>query len=183
MGIRGSVTSPISLENVRVPKENIIGDDGRGFVVAMKTLDAGRLGLGAACTGAAKELLALSTKYSKERKQFDEPIAHFQAIQWMLAEMATYIFAMDSMVLRAAVKYDKGLPVSREAAMAKLFCSEALDEVADRAVQIHGGMGYSRELSIERYYRDSRINRIFEGTNEIQKIVIARDVLKKNGAM
>lgn len=183
MGIRGSVTNPISLENVRVPKENIIGEDGRGFMVAMKTLDAGRLGLGAACTGAAKELLEMSAKYAKERKQFDVPIAQFEAIQFMLAEMSTLVFAMESMVYRTAFMYDAGQSISRQAATVKLFCSESLDKVADMAVQIHGGMGYSRELPVERYYRDSRINRIFEGTNEIQKLVIAREVLKKNGKM
>ena len=181
MGIRGSMTNAISLTEVKVPKENMIGTEGRGFVVAMKTLDAGRLGLGAACTGASKELMELSTKYAKERKQFDVPIAQFEAIQWMLAEMATLIFAMESMVYRTAAAYDEGKEISREAAAVKLFCSESLDKIADFAVQIHGGMGYSREMPIERFYRDSRINRIFEGTNEIQKIVIARDVLKKNG--
>jgi len=183
MGIRGSVTSPITFDNVRVPKENIIGDDGRGFLIAMKTLDAGRLGLGAACVGAAKELLELSTKYAKERKQFDVAISQFEAIQFMLAEMATVIYAMESIVYRTAAAYDAGKPISRQSATVKLFCSEGLDKVADYAVQIHGGMGYSRELPIERFYRDSRINLIFEGTNEIQKIVIARDVIKKNGVL
>ena len=183
MGIRGSQTTPITLENVRVPKENIIGEDGRGFLVAMKTLDAGRLGLGAACTGAAKELLELSVKYAKERKQFDMPIAQFQAIQFMLAEMGTLVYGMESMVYRTAAAYDQGKSISRQAASVKLFCSESLDKVADMAVQIHGGMGYSRELPIERYYRDSRINRIFEGTNEIQKLVIARELIKKNGKL
>ena len=181
MGIRGSMTNAISLTEVKVPKENVIGTEGRGFLVAMKTLDAGRLGLGAACTGAGKELLELSTKYSKERKQFDVPIAQFEAIQWMLAEMATLVYAMESMVYRTAAAYDEGKEIPRQAAVVKLFCSESLDKIADNAVQIHGGMGYSREMPIERFYRDSRINRIFEGTNEIQKIVIARDVLKKNG--
>ena len=183
MGIRGSVTSQITLDNVRVPKENVIGEDGRGFLVAMKTLDAGRLGLGAATLGAAKELLELSARYAKERKQFDVPIAQFEAIQFMLAEMATLVYAMESIVYRTAMAYDAGKSISREAASVKLFCSESLDQVADMAVQIHGGMGYSRELPVERYYRDSRINRIFEGTNEIQKIVIAREVLKRNGKL
>jgi alkylation response protein AidB-like acyl-CoA dehydrogenase len=183
MGIRGSVTSAITLDNVRVPKENMIGDDGRGFLVAMKTLDAGRLGLGAACLGAAKELLQLSAKFAKERKQFDVPIAQFEAIQFMLADMATMVFAMESMVYRTAIAYDADKPISREAASVKLYCSESLDRVADMAVQIHGGMGYSRDLPIERYYRDSRINRIFEGTNEIQRVVISREVLKKNGRL
>ena len=183
MGIKGSTTNQITFDNVRVPKENLIGRDGRGFVVAMKTLDAGRLGLGAACTGAAKELLEMSAVYSKERRQFDQSIANFQAIQFMLAEMATIIFTMESIVYRTAVDYDLGKNISKQSAMVKLYCSEGLDKIADFAVQVHGGMGYSRELPVERYYRDSRINRIFEGTNEIQKGIIARDVLKKNGIM
>ncbi len=181
MGIRGSTTNPISFENVKVPKENLIGQEGRGFLLAMKTLDAGRLGLGAACIGSAKELLELSTKYAKERIQFDQPISNFQAVQFMLAEMTALIYAMESMVYRTAAKYDKGESVTREAAIVKLFCSEALDKIVDYAVQIHGGMGYSRELPIERMYRDARINRIFEGTNEIQKGIIARDIIKRNG--
>ncbi len=183
MGIKGSTTNAITFDNVRIPKENLIGTDGRGFLLAMKTLDAGRLGLGAACLGASKELLELSVQYAKQRKQFDQSISHFQAIQFMLAEMSTLIFAMESMVYRTAVDYDLKKDVSQKSAMVKLFCSESLDKIADYAVQIHGGMGYSRELPIERFYRDSRINRIFEGTNEIQKGIIAHITLKKNGKM
>jgi len=183
MGIKGSTTNQITFDNVRVPKENLLGSEGRGFILAMKTLDAGRLGLGAACLGAAKELLEMSAVYSKERKQFDQSISNFQAIQFMLAEMATVIFTMESIVYRTAVDYDLGKNISKQSAMVKLYCSEGLDKVADFAVQIHGGMGYSRELPVERFYRDSRINRIFEGTNEIQKGIIARDVIKKNGVM
>ena len=181
MGIRGSMTNAITLDNVRVPEENLIGADGRGFIVAMKTLDAGRLGLGACCVGAAKEALELSAKYAKERKQFDAPIANFEAVQFMLSEMYTTIFAMESLVYRTATAYDEGKKVSTEAAAVKLFCSEGLDKVVDYAVQIHGGMGYSREIPIERMYRDSRINRIFEGTSEIQKLVISHSVLRTNG--
>lgn len=183
MGIRGSHTAAIMFDNVRIPKENLLGEDGRGFLVAMKTLDAGRLGLGAACLGASKEMLELSTKYAKERRQFDVPISQFQVIQFMLSEMAVMIYGMESMVYRTAQAYDAGKPISRQSATVKLFCSESLDKIVDMAVQIHGGMGYSREMPIERYYRDSRINRIFEGTNEIQKIVIARDILKRNGVL
>jgi len=181
MGIRGSMTNALTFDNVRVPKENMIGEDGRGFLIAMKTLDAGRLGLGAACVGAMKELLELSTKFAKERKQFDSPISKFQAVQFMLADMAMIIYALESMVYRTAQDYDEKKLVSRQAAYVKLYASEKLCEVADMAVQIHGGMGYSRELPIERYYRDARINKIFEGTSEVQRLVIARDVLKKNG--
>jgi alkylation response protein AidB-like acyl-CoA dehydrogenase len=181
MGIRGSTTNAIAFDNVRIPKENLIGTEGRGFLLAMKTLEAGRLGLGACCLGASKEMVDLSSKYAKERHQFDQPIGHFQAIQFMLSEMATLVYAMESMVYRTAVDYDNKKSIVTQSAMVKLFCSEALDKIVDFAVQIHGGMGYSREYPIERFYRDSRINRIFEGTNEIQKGIIARDVLKHNG--
>lgn len=183
MGIRGSATNALVFENVRVPKENLIGQEGRGFIYAMKTLDAGRLGLGAACLGVSKELLELSTKYAKERIQFDHPIVQFQAIQFMLAEMAVMIYNMESIVYRTAVDYDLHKDISRQSAMVKYFCSESLDKIVDYAVQIHGGMGYSQELPIERIYRDSRINRIFEGTNEIQKSIIAREIIKKNGKL
>ena len=183
MGIKGSVTNALSFDNVRIPKENLIGQEGRGFIYAMKTLDAGRLGLGAACLGVSKELLELSTKYAKERVQFDHPIAHFQAIQFMLAEMAVMIYNMESIVYRTAVDYDLGKDISKQSAIVKYYCSESLDKIVDFAVQIHGGMGYSQELPIERIYRDSRINRIFEGTNEIQKGINAREVIKKNGKL
>jgi alkylation response protein AidB-like acyl-CoA dehydrogenase len=181
MGIKGSVTNPLSFENLRIPKDNLIGKDGRGFIYAMKTLDAGRLGLGAACLGVSKELLELSTKYAKERIQFDQPIAHFQAIQFMLAEISIMLYNMESIVYRTAVDYDLHKDISRQSAIVKYYCSESLDKIVDYAVQIHGGMGYSKELPIERIYRDSRINRIFEGTNEIQKGIIARDIIKKSG--
>lgn len=181
MGIRGSTTNAITLKDLRVPQENLIGSDGRGFLIAMKTLDAGRLGLGACCVGTAKEALELSARYAKERKQFDSPIANFEAVQFMLSEMTTLIYAMESIVYRTAADYDAGKKISTQAAAVKLFCSEGLDKVVDMAVQIHGGMGYSRELPIERMYRDSRINRIFEGTTEIQKLVIGHDILRKNG--
>ncbi len=183
MGIRGSKTSTLTFDNVRVPHENMIGDEGRGFLIAMKTLDAGRLGLGAACLGACKELLEMSVRYAKERKQFGEPIANFQAVQFMIAEMATLIYQVESLVYRTATLYDKGTMLSRQSAMVKLVASEALDKSVDYAMQIHGGMGYSRELPVERFYRDSRINRIFEGTTEVQKLVIARDVIKRNGVI
>ncbi|MBL0175208.1 MAG: acyl-CoA dehydrogenase family protein [Ignavibacteria bacterium] len=182
MGIRGSSTNAISLTNVRVPGANLIGQEGRGFLIAMKTLDAGRLGLGACCVGTAKEAIELSAKYAKERRQFDAPIASFEAVQFMLADMYMRVYAMESIVYRTAADYDAGKKISTQSAMVKLFCSEGLDYIVDLAVQIHGGMGYSRELPIERMYRDSRINRIFEGTSEIQRLVISHDVLKRNGA-
>lgn len=183
MGIKGSTTNAITFDNVRIPKENLIGTEGRGFILAMKTLNAGRLGLGAACIGASKELLEMSTQYAKQRKQFDQSISNFQAVQFMLSEMAILLYSMESMVYRTAVDFDAKKDVNRQSAIVKIFCSESLDKIADYAVQIHGGMGYSRELPIERFYRDSRINRIFEGTSEIQKGIIAREVLKKNGVV
>ncbi len=183
MGIRGSKTSSLTFEDVRVPKGNMIGRDGYGFLIAMKTLDAGRLGLGAACLGASKELLEMSVAYAKQRKQFDEPISNFQAVQHMISDMGTLIYTMESVLYRSAADYDNGTIQSRQSAMVKLICSEGFEKVVDMALQIHGGMGYSRELPIERFYRDSRINRIFEGTTEVQKLVIARDVIKKNGLM
>jgi alkylation response protein AidB-like acyl-CoA dehydrogenase len=181
MGIRGSMTNAITFTNMRVPAENMIGADGRGFLTAMQTLDAGRLGLGACCVGAAKELIEMSTRYAKERRQFDSPISNFEAVQFMLADMMATTYAMESIVYRTAADYDTGRKISTQSAAVKLICSEGLDKIVDYAVQIHGGMGYSRELPVERIYRDSRINRIFEGTSEIQKLVISHDVLKKNG--
>jgi alkylation response protein AidB-like acyl-CoA dehydrogenase len=181
LGIRGSTTNTISFNNVEVPEENIIGVDGRGFLIAMKTLDAGRLGIGACCLGAAKEMLELSVNFANQRKQFDQEIVKFQAIQFMIAEMSTQIYAMESMLYRAAEKYDAGEDISHDAAIVKLYCSEAVSEVADKALQIHGGMGFSREIPIERFYRDARILRIFEGTSEIQKLIISRKAIKNNG--
>lgn len=183
MGIRGSKTSTLTFENVRVHKDNMIGRDGYGFPLSMKVLNTGRLGLGAACLGAMKELLEISTKYAKGRFQFGEPISNFQAIQFMLADMATMIYSLESMLYRTATLYDLGKMTSAQAGYVKYFASESLDKIVDMAMQIHAGMGFSREMPIERFYRDARINRIFEGTNEIQKIVIAHDVIKKNGAL
>lgn len=181
LGIKGSVTNSISFENVKVPKENMIGQDGRGFLIAMKTLDAGRLGIGASSVGAAKEMLELAVIYANQRKQFGKEIAKFQAIQFMVAEMTTKIYAMESMLYRCASRYDEGKDISQEAAMVKLYCSEQVSEVADMALQIHGGMGFSREIPIERFYRDARILRIFEGTSEIQKLIIGRKSFKNGG--
>ena len=181
LGIKGSVTNTINFENVEIPKENILGQDGKGFLIAMNTLDAGRIGIGAGCLGASKELLEISTVYAKQRKQFGEPISKFQAVQFMLAEISTKIYPMESIVYRTANNYDLKKDIANEAAIVKLFCSEAMAEVADKALQIHGGMGFSRELPLERYFRDSRILKIFEGTNEIQKMIIGRYTTKNNG--
>ena len=181
LGIRGSVTNSINFDNVEVPDENMIGLEGRGFLIAMKTLDTGRLGIGAASVGAAKEMLKLAVEYANQRKQFGQEIAKFQAIQFMIADMTTKIYAMESMLYRCASKYDEGKEITQEAAMVKLFCSEKVSEVADMALQIYGGMGFSSEIPIERFYRDARILRIFEGTSEIQKLVISRKSIKNGG--
>ena len=181
LGIKGSVTNTLAFDNVEIPEENIIGTDGRGFFIAMETLNSGRLGLGAACFGAAKEMLEMSVAFSKQRKQFGEPISKFQAIQFMLSDIATHIYAMENMIYKAAFKLDNKEDISLDAAIVKLYCSEAICEIADKALQIHGGMGFSAELPFERFYRDARISKIFEGTNEIQKLIISRQILKQNG--
>ncbi len=179
MGLRGSATAELVFQNTRVPARNILGQIGHGFAIAMETLDESRLSLAAACIGAAKELLAMSVDFSKKRVTFGKPIAAHQAIQWMLAEMTADIYQMESVVYRTAWLYDQGKKIPREGAICKMFCSEALDRIADHAVQIHGGNGFMGEHPVERFYRDARINRIFEGTNEIQRMVIAEDVIKK----
>jgi len=157
----------------------MLGVYGAGFITAMKALDIGRLSLGAAALGASKELLDLSLKFSKERKQFNLPICEHQAVQFMLAEMNEKIYAMEGMVYRTANMVDNGEKFTRESAIVKIFCSEALDWIVDAAVQIHGGLGYMSHYPVERFYRDSRINRIFEGSNEIQKLVIAKELIKR----
>jgi alkylation response protein AidB-like acyl-CoA dehydrogenase len=179
MGIRGSTTAELIFEDMKVSMDNMLGVYGAGFITAMKSLDIGRLSLGAASLGASKELLDLSLKFARERKQFNIPICEHQAVQFMLAEMSTKIYAMEGMVYRTAYMVDNGEKFTRESAIAKVFCSEALDWIVDSAMQIHGGLGYMSHYPVERFYRDSRINRIFEGTNEIQKFVIAKELLKK----
>ena len=179
MGIRGAGTCELFFKDVRVPKANVIGNVGMGFVTAMKALDCGRLSLGGACVGAAKECIDLSINHASQRVQFGEPIIKKQAIQWMLAEMAAETLAMESIVYRIAAQYDAGGKVSRESAIVKMYCSEALCRIVDNAVQIHGGLGYMQDYPIEMFYRDARINRIFEGTNEVQRMVVAGDLMKK----
>lgn len=179
MGQCGSTTVEISFDKYRCPGANVLGKVGEGFKVAMATLDRGRLTLGANCLGASKEALDVSIRYANERHAFGGPIANQQAIQHMLADMASDIYAMESLLYRTAWMCDQGQRISRESAIVKLFCSEALDRCVDKAVQIHGGYGYSKEYAVERMYRDARVNRIYEGTSEIQRLVIARDLIKK----
>lgn len=182
MGQLGSATVELSFDACRIPDANRLGEVGKGFRIAMETLDRGRLTLGANCLGCAKQCLEVSARYALERRAFGKPIAEQQAIQHMLADMRTEIFAMESMIYRAAWLCDREQPFSTESAMVKLFASEALDRIVDRGVQIHGGMGYSREYAVERMYRDSRVNRVYEGTSEIQRLVIARSILKEAAA-
>jgi alkylation response protein AidB-like acyl-CoA dehydrogenase len=179
MGLKGSVTSALSLENCRVPAANLLGKEGEGFKQMLITLDGGRISIGAMASGLAQAALDEATRYAKERVQFGKPIAKFQAIQWMLADMATEIDAARLMVYRAAALKDAGKRFTKEAAMAKLYASEAAERAAFKALQIHGGYGYSREYPVERIYRDQRLCSIGEGTNEIQRLVIARQVLGK----
>lgn len=179
MGLRGSHTAQVILENCIVPEENVIGEVGKGYISALKILAEGRIGLAARSVGSCDKLIEMSAAYAKERIQFGKPIAHFQAVQWMLADMATETEAARTLTLKAAQMVDEGKNVMKEAAMAKLFASEVFNRVADRAVQIHGGMGYVSEYPVERYYRDARITKIYEGTNEIQRIIIARKILEE----
>ncbi len=181
MGIRGSNTVELVFEDMVVPADNLVGEVGQGARIAFGVLDIGRLGLAAATLGAAKDAIDRCVQYAHQRQAFGKPIMEFQAIQFMLAEMAADTYAMENMVYRTAWMCDQGMRFSRESAICKYFCSEALDRIVDKAVQLHGGLGYSAEMWPERFYRDSRINRIFEGTNEIQRVVIARDVLKNGG--
>jgi alkylation response protein AidB-like acyl-CoA dehydrogenase len=181
MGIRGSGTSELVFDEVRVPKENVLGQFGAGFITFMKSLDIGRVSLAAACLGGAQEALDLSVKWSKTRSQFGRLVAQNQSIQWMIAEMATEIEALRSLVYRVAWMVDTGKSFAREAAMCKLYGSEVSSRCISRAVQIHGALGYSRDVGIERMFRDARIAEIFEGTNEIQRIVIASDIFRPEG--
>lgn len=181
MGLRASHTASIYFEDCRVPAENVIGQPGQGFKIAMQTLDIGRCGLGAAALGSAKQAFELARQYAIERKQFGRPIADFQAIQFKLAEMAMKIYTMEQIVYHCAALVDNRQPATLESSIVKLYCTEMASQVIDEAIQIHGGMGFSRELPLERMYRDARVTRIFEGTNEIQKHVIAMEVLKQVG--
>jgi acyl-CoA dehydrogenase len=178
MGLHGSTTAQLYFKEMRVPTANRVGTEGQGFKIALGTLDVGRLGLAAHSVGIAQRLLDASVAYAKQREQFGKPIAANQAIQWMLADAATEIHAARLMVYDAGARADRGERITQRGAMTKLFATEMLGRVADAAVQIHGGMGYMRELWIERAYRDARITRIYEGTSEVQRMVIASGLLE-----
>lgn len=178
LGIRSSDTCSIGLNNCRVPKENLLGEEGLGFKIAMETLNGGRIGIASQALGIAQASLEASVRYSKERKAFNAPISNLQAIQFKLADMAVNTESARLLIFNAALKKDKKIPYAKESAMAKLFASKTAVNNALEAIQIHGGYGYVREYLVERYLRDAKITEIYEGTSEIQKIVIARDLLK-----
>jgi butyryl-CoA dehydrogenase len=178
LGVRGSQTVELSLEDVRIPAGNLLGEVGQGFKIFMDTLDGGRISIGALALGIAQGAYEYSVEYAKTREQFGQPIANFQGLSWILADMATQIEAARLLVYNAARLKDAGLPFTRESAMAKLFASEVGMWVTTKAIQVHGGNGYSREYPVERYFRDAKLMEIGEGTSEIQRTVIARDILR-----
>ncbi|PSJ40360.1 acyl-CoA dehydrogenase family protein [Allosphingosinicella deserti] len=181
MGQQGAHVCDVHFDNVPVPAANRLGAEGEGFRIAMQVLDRGRLHIAAVCTGIAERLVADSVAYALERKQFGKPIADFQLVQAMIADSKTDAMAARALVLETAALKDGGAPITLEAAAAKYFASEAVGRVADRAVQIFGGAGYIADYGIERLYRDVRLFRIYEGTSQIQQLVIARETLKRGG--
>ncbi len=181
MGIRGSSTAECVFQDVRVPKENVLGQFGAGFLTFMKSLDVGRASLGAACLGGAQAALEASIRWAKAREQFGVPIATKQSVYFMIADMAAEIEALRSLIYRTAWLIDTGQPHVMEAAICKLFGSEVAHRCINKALQIHGALGYSRDYEIERGWRDQRITEIYEGTNEIQRIVIASNLFRPYG--
>ena len=177
MGIRGARTAEIVFEDCRVPKENMVGELNGGYRLALDVVDRGRIGIAAMAVGIGQAALDLAIKYAKEREVFKRPISKFQGIQWMLADAATQLEAARMLTYYAADLKEQGVPFTKQAAMAKLFAAEASHKVVDTALQIHGGYGYMKEYAIERIYRDQRITELFEGTSQVQKIVIAGQLL------
>lgn len=178
MGIRGSSTAELIFRDCVVPKENLLGKEGEGFKIAMKTLDGGRIGIAAQALGIAEGALEESIKYIKERQQFGRPLSKFQGLQWMLADMATAIEAAKLLVYRAAYNKSNGLPYNKEAAMAKLYAANVAMDVTTKAVQLHGGYGYTKDYPVERMMRDAKITEIYEGTSQVQQMVIAANLLR-----
>lgn len=178
LGIKSTSTAEFILEDCKLGKENLLGEVNKGFKISMVTLDGGRLGIASQALGIARASIDDSIKFAKEREQFDQPIANFQAIQWMIADMCTEYEAAWLLTYRASLMKDKGLSYSKEAAMAKLKASEVASFCAAKAIQIHGGYGYTTEFDVERYLRDAKITEIYEGTSEIMRLVISANVLK-----
>ena len=178
MGIRGSLTAEVFMQDCRIPKENLLGQEGQGFKIAMMTLDGGRIGIAAQALGIAQAALDESVRYSKERVQFGKPISSLQAIQWMIANMATEIEASRFLTYHAAWCCDQGKSFSKEAAMAKLFASETAARQTNRAVQVHGGIGFIKGTKVEQLYRDAKITEIYEGTSEVMRMVISGSLLR-----
>ena len=178
MGLRASTTVSLAFEDMRLRGDQLLGEEGHGFPIAMAALDGGRIGIAAQAVGIATAALRASVRYAKERRAFGQPIGEFQAIRFMLADCDTRIEAARLLALHAARLKERGRPFSREGSMAKLFATEAANEVCDVAVQVHGGYGYIDEFPVERYYRDVRASTLYEGTSEVQRLVISREVLK-----
>lgn len=178
LGLRSSDTAELLFQDCEVPRENLLGTPDEGFKIALATLDGGRIGIASQALGIARGCLEEAAAYAKTRKQFNHFLGSFQAIQWMLADMRTELDASRLMVLRAACLKNQGRPVTREAAMAKMLASETANRAAYKAVQIFGGYGYTKETEVERFFRDARITTLYEGTSEIQRLVISRELLK-----
>lgn len=179
MGLHSSPTTEITLENCEVPEENLLGGEGKGAVVAFHCLDYSRVGVAAQSIGISERALQEAVSYAKQREAFGKKVSEFQAIQFMIADMSTLLEAARLLTYRAAELGDRGKPFTKEAAMAKLYASEAANKIAYMALQVHGGYGYSKEFSIEQIYRDARVLPIYEGTSEIQRLIIARNLLKE----
>ena len=180
LGLRSSNTVALTFEDCEIPEENLLGQEGEGFKLAMAALDGGRIGIASQACGVAEAALQASIAYAKDRSAFGKPIGEFQAIRWFLANVETDLAAARLLTLRAASQKQRGQPFTKQASMAKLFASEMAYRACDRAVQIHGGYGYIDEFPVERYLRDARVQTLYEGTSEIQRLVIAREVLKES---
>ncbi|MBM4381162.1 MAG: acyl-CoA dehydrogenase family protein [Deltaproteobacteria bacterium] len=182
MGLRGSNTVPLTFENCEIPVDHLLGNEGDGFKLAMTALDGGRVGIASQACGVGRAALDASVKYMKERQAFGQPISEFQALRWFVADMQTQLSAAEMLTLRAAWMKENKLPFTREASMAKVFASEMSNRACDKAVQVHGGYGYIDEFPVERLMRDARVQTIYEGTSEIQRVVIARDLYRAHDA-
>jgi alkylation response protein AidB-like acyl-CoA dehydrogenase len=179
LGLRGSNTVALTFEDCAIAGDAMLGQPGDGMKIALTALDGGRIGIASQACGVARACLEASVRYAKDRKAFDQPIAEFQAIRWFLANMKVELAAAELLALRAASIKEQGRPCSKEASMAKVFASEMANRAADKAVQIHGGYGYLDEFPVERYFRDARVQTIYEGTSEVQRMVIAREILRR----